>query len=579
MKKKLLPVLVALGLIVVVLAVSLMTGIYEKYAMSDKKADLYEYFSLTDNEQVGIIMQNELIENKGLLDQGVYYVDYNTVTSYLNDRFFWDQDGKLLIYTTPTDIIKIPMDSADYTVSQTPTSESYVIAKEKNDTLYIAIDFVKKYSAIDYQTFESPNRMRIQNEWGTSNIATIKKDNNVRYRGGVKSDILTEVKKGETVEILEQMEDWSKVRTGNAFIGYIQNKILTDKREETKKSEFVEPVYTNISKDYEINMSWHQITNMSANNTLQQVMANTSGINTISPTWFSVADNAGNITSLASNTYVQQAHSLGMEVWGLVDNFNKEVDMKQVMSNTASRENLVSLLINAALQNDLDGINVDFEQLSEDAGPAFLEFIRELSVYCRANQIVLSIDNYVPQAYSMHYDRKEQGIVADYVIIMGYDEHYAGSTESGSVASINFVKEGIEKTVSEVPAEKVINAIPFYTRIWAEQPKTEAEIAQEDPNSEYVPYKLSSKAVGMEEAKAFLTQNGIALNWDATTGQNYGEGVINGITYKIWVEDASSIEEKLKVMDEYKLAGVAEWKLGFETPDIWQVISQHINNQ
>ncbi len=577
MKKKLIPVLVAIVLIFIVVVVSILTGIMEKYSVSDERADLYEYYSITDNNQAGIIIQNEIIENKGLFDEGIYYVDYDTVITYCNDRFFWDQEGKLLLFTTPADIIKVPMDSMEYTISQNPASENFVIAKEKGDVLYIALDFVKKFSNISYTAFENPYRIRIQNEWGTSELASVLKDNKVRYRGGVKSPILTDVYEGETVEILEEMDAWTKVRTENAFIGYIQNKYLSDKWEETTESDFIEPVYTSISKDYEINLVWNQITNPDANNTLLDSLAGTSGINTISPTWFSVADNGGNITSLASPTYVEQAHSLGIEVWALVDNFNKEVDIKEVMSNTTSRENLIQLLINAAIQYDLDGINIDFEELSEDSGAAFMQFIRELSISCRAQQIVLSIDNYVPQAYSMHYDRKEQGIVADYVIVMGYDEHFAGSEKSGSVASIDFVRNGIENTLLEVPAGKVINAIPFYTRVWQETPKTEEEIAAEDPNTEYVPYHLSSQAMGMEAVTAFLNQYNLVPTWDETTGQNFAEAEIDGITYKVWIEDARSIEEKLKVMDEYQLAGVAAWKLGFETPDIWQVISGHIN--
>lgn len=192
-------------------------------------------------------------------------------------------------------------------------------------------------------------------------------------------------------------------------------------------------------------------------------LENTKGINVISPTWFALTDSEGNFSSFASSAYVKRAHDMGIEVWGLIDNFsNKDaVDTYELLSYTSRREKLTENLVNTALEYGLDGINVDFESISQDAGTHFIQFIRELSVTCRKNGLVLSVDNYVPTGYTDHYDRKEQGVFADYVIIMGYDEHYSGSPEAGSVASIGFVEDGIRRTVDQVPAEKVINAVPF----------------------------------------------------------------------------------------------------------------------
>ena len=216
--------------------------------------------------------------------------------------------------------------------------------------------------------------------------------------------------------------------------------------------------------------------------------------------------------------------------------------------------------MNAALSCGMDGINVDFEQISADCGEHFIQFIRELSIPCRQNGLVLSIDNYVPMGGTNHYDREEQGIVADYVIIMGYDEHYAGSKEAGSVASIDFVEKGISQTVAEVPASKVINAIPFYTRIW--------ETSDEG---------VSSQAVGMEMADEYVRAHNIPVEWNDETCQNYGEYTQDGVLYQVWLEDDSSIEVKLSIMDKYQLAGVASWRLGFEKPEIWDVIEAYLN--
>ena len=231
----------------------------------------------------------------------------------------------------------------------------------------------------------------------------------------------------------------------------------------------------------------------------------------------------------------------------------------QVLSSTSSRQNLIRQLIQAAVETGLDGINVDFEYLSEDVGIHFLEFLREMSIECHRNGLVLSVDNPVPEDFTSHYDRAEQGRVVDYVIIMGYDEHYVGSEEAGSVASLPWVEKGIQDTLAEVPAERVINAIPFYTRLW----KTSGAL-------------LSSEAIGMDAAQEAVNTNQAQVYWNNEAGQNYGSYELNGDTYQIWLEDAESIAAKVQLVPRYGLAGVAEWKLGFENSSIWRVISDNL---
>ena len=204
--------------------------------------------------------------------------------------------------------------------------------------------------------------------------------------------------------------------------------------------------------DGKVNMVWHQVTSTDANAYFADATANMTGVNVISPTWFYLLDTSGNIANISSADYVAQAHEKGLKVWGLIDNFTQEVSTTETLSNTAARQNIISQLIQAATSVGMDGINVDFESLSEDVGIHFLEFLRELSIECHKNNLVLSVDNPVPEDFTSHYDRAEQGRVVDYVIIMGYDEHYVGS-EAGSVASLPWVEQGIQDTLAEVPAE------------------------------------------------------------------------------------------------------------------------------
>ena len=354
------------------------------------------------------------------------------------------------------------------------------------------------------------------------------------------------------------------MKTQDAFIGYVENKRLSEKyvEEPVPVTDYVEPEYASQTRDHKINLAWHAVYSVEGNDTLTGLLSTTQSVNVICPTWFILTDNAGNFSSLASESYVSKAHEMGLEVWGLISNLSDSVtvDMYELLSRTSTRTYLIENLVSTALAYGLDGINIDFEHISDKTGEAFIEFIRELSIPCRANGIVLSIDNYVPMGFNSHYHREEQGIVADYVIIMGYDEHYSDSEEAGSVASINFVENGIAKTVEEVPPEKVINGIPFYTRIWETNGTT-----------------VTSQVVNMEMAAEYLNNHGIEKQWDEETCQNYGEYQSGNSYFQVWLEDADSIRVKLSVMDQYQIGGVAEWRLGLEEPMVWEVIAEYMS--
>lgn len=574
--------------IFIILALVVLCGtiLWKKYSPSDKKANRKEYYGITNEEQLAVIVNNQILEPKGKMIDGTLYLEYSAVRDYVNERFYWDANENLLLYTLPNDMVSVSVGSREYAVSKEKKSEEYVILKTEGSTAYIALDFVKKYTDIEYKMYKSPNRIVIQSDWSDAKVATTKNNSAIRMRAGVKSPILTETKSDDVVRIIEKEGKWRKVRTNDGFIGYIKQSDLKDEKTKTYKREFKEEKFTNIKKDYTINMAWHQVSSRSANNQVLEMIANTKGLTTLSPTWFSVKDTKGNITSIASSEYVNYAHQSNIEVWGLVRNFdplNQEgiktsEETHELLSRTSSRENLTNQLISEALQVGLDGINVDFETVAEKTGEHYIQFIRELSVKCRKNGIVLSVDNYVPKGYNEHYHRKEQGIVADYVIIMGYDEHFAGSYESGSVASIGYVKEGIQETLKDVPASKVINAMPLYTRLWKEVPKTEAELS-EQAGTEAGKYstKVTSETVSMKRTDKVLEQFGAEAKWDSKTGQNYAQWEKDGATYKIWLEDEKSIEEKLKVMKANKLAGTAVWKLGFESQGLWELILKYVN--
>ena len=564
MKKKVLPVMIAVVLIIVIAGVSVGATLWERYSYTKEKADLSEYFGISGEADVAIILQDEILEERARIWDGVYYLDLNTVHQYFNARFYEDRGEGLLLYTIPDDIIKTEIGSSEVSDGEGSRSMGYVPARYEGDTLYVAVDYVKQYTNFEYEGFMEPNRLQIYTLWEERQVAEAKKDTAVRVLGGVKSEILEEISAGDKVVILEQMETWSKVKTADSVIGYVENKRLNAPRVELPipVTDYEEPAYTSQTREGKVNLGWHVVAGPGGNDTLDEVIANAKALTVISPTWFKLNDNEGGFTSFASQSYVDKVHGMGMEVWGLVENieYKDSIDMYAILSSTTTRAKLIDGLINEALSYGLDGINVDFEQISSDCGEHFIEFIRELSIPCRRNGLVLSIDNYVPMGGTDHYNRTEQGIVADYIVIMGYDEHYAGSKEAGSVASINFVEKGIEQTLAQAPPEKVINAVPFYTRIW--ETKDGA---------------IGSQAVGMDTAEEFVRAHNIMVEWNEETCQNYGEYTADGSLFQVWLEDERSIEVKLNIMDKYKIAGVACWRLGFEKPEIWDQMEEYMN--
>ena len=577
-KKNVIPIIAAFTLILVVILFMLLGKLIDKYTPSKEHQELSDYYQLTSEEDVAIIFDNEVLEVHGKLIDGHVYIDFNTIHDKIDSRFFWDSNENKLLYTTATDLISADAESTNYYVTKDTHSLDHIVVKTNADTAYVAIDFVKQYADFSYEIYDSPNRVVITTEWGDYTVASTKKNTQIRVLGGIKSPILVDTAKGTELTVLAPDETWTKVSTADGVIGYIKSKSLGNFSTKTSVSDYVEQEFTHIKKDYKINLAWHQVTNSSANNNIGSILQSTKGINVISPTWFYLKDTNGNIGSLASSDYVNYCHQNGIEVWALVSNFGakdqglENPDLTEVLTYTSRRECLINNLISAAIQYNLDGINIDFESVDPAVGDAYIQFIRELSLKCANNGVVLSVDNYSPTEYTAFYNRAEQAVFADYVILMAYDEHYSGSSEAGSVASIGFVNEGVANTLLEVPADQLVLGMPFYTRVWSETP-----IADGTESEDAASVELKCYSTSMREAQNLISINGAIPVWSDEAGQYYVEYMNSGVTYKISIEDATSLEEKLKVMQENNLAGGAFWKLGLEPSNVWDTIIKYIN--
>ncbi len=558
-----LPVMVVIILIVIVAAIGGIQALIESRIPTKEVIDLTEVYP--EEEGTAVIISNGVTAQiRGIWKDGTTYLPFGIVRDELNDHFYWDDTEKLLICTTATEIIE-----AD---EQTTYQGAEVFLEKEaedgetldvDDRIYVSLDYVAQYTNIQVDTYASPNRVFIRSQYGSTKYGTAKKGAAVRVDIGIKREVLTTLDQATDVWVIESQNGWSKVYVDGdvGVVGYIRNRDLTSVETVMDNGPYEAEEYTRLASDEQVCLVWHQVFNSSGLDDLDNLLSNTKGLTVISPTWFSIMDSQGTITSRANQEYVDKAHAKGLQVWALLENINasEELDNTKLLKTTSIRRQMIETLIHEALSYGIDGINVDLEGLSSSAGSAYIQFIRELSVYCRNNGLVLSVDNYVPSAWTTHYHRDQQAEVVDYFIIMAYDEHYSGS-EAGSTSSLSFVEEGIADTIAEgVPEEKIIVALPFYSRLWTGE-------------STY-PY---SETVSMSAMQELMTRTDITLTWDSDLGQFYVESSASGELERCWIEDATSLRKKLGVMSNYSLGGVAGWKLGMETTDAWMVISEYL---
>lgn len=549
MKKAVITILSILFALILIAGAIVGITLVHKYMPSREVTKETEWFGVSGDE-IALVYRDARQDAAGIYENGHIYLPLNWVNDNLNQRFYWDDGGQQLIYTLPDSIV--------YAGLETTGSSGAKLIRLIEGDVYLLEGIVTAYTDVRLDPFTDTEarRLFIDDRWQDTKAAAINKETVLREKGGVKSSILTAIAKDEQVTVLNTMDKWTEVRTPDGFVGYLENKFLGEITAEPQISTFEAPVYTSISMDEEISMVWHQMMNTDANDKLNQMLVNVKGINVLAPTWFMLTDNSGNYDSLASKKYVNEAHERGIQVWAVVDNFNRgdNVRSEVLFADTAARKQLIENLLADVKTFGIDGINMDVEGIRPEAGPHYVQFIRELSIVCRREGIVLSVDTYVPTVSTAFYNRAELGQVVDYVAVMAYDEHHDNG-EMGSVSSLDYVKKGITDTLKDVPKEKIICGLPFYTRLWQEEND-----------------KVTSRALGIIGAAEWTNQNNVELYWQETLGQYYGEKTDGTIKYTIWMEEAQSLAKKLEAVRAQGLAGAAYWKLGLEPAEIWDVV-------
>ena len=568
-------------LLVLFLIISIIAVIWLilKFTPTSRRMSVEEYFGQMGENEAAIVIQDQILTDYRALipEDGAVYLPYELVRDSLNERFFWDEENSQILFTTATQTFEIPAGTTTYkiidgTLADDPSSDGsfddVIVMRGSDNTLYLNLAFLARYTDIDWTCDEESKHVFIRTQWGDTLSAEAKKEAAVRFQGGIKSPIVTDLLKGDQVIVLEQGDHWLKVLTKDGFIGWVKANRMTEPETIEQENEGFTPVeYPAITMDDKVSLIWHMVTTTGDNKAFPDATEAMTGINVISPTWFALTDNEGNVESLGSKTYVEEAHKKGLQVWGLVNDFSPDMDNSVMLASTSARRNCISQLIGYAKTLGLDGINIDFEHIDPGDAYTYTEFIRELSILCRMNGIVLSVDTYPPYDFNAYLNRKEIAAVSDYLINMGYDEHYVGSESAGSVASLGYEEGAITNLLlSGIPADKLISAIPFYTRIWYTSQDTEGNTY------------INSEELSMNAVAATLDSWNLTPTWDPVTAQNYvAWNTDDGVLCEIWIEDADSLQRKALLVSSNDLAGCAIWALGFQDDSVWDVIEENIS--
>ena len=537
-EKTVLPTVIVLVAVAVLLLIAVLTD----SRPSTLRVDLENYYSSRDGA-FAVVRDNQLTHEDIILRDGVVYTSVTYLKEKLNKRFYYDETEKLLLYSHPSGTREADMKSL---------YEGAPVLLEEDGGVYVQLGYVQQYTALTWQLYEEPQRLVMRTVFGDYGEVQAVQTATIRSGASQTKPIMTQVESGEPLYYLEEQAEWDYVCTADGIPGYVSKAEVNDPVIRNAPTPYAEPAYSMPEPMQNIGLVWQQIQVKAENGDLERLLSKASGVDVVCPTWLFLKDGEGNFDSSASADYVRTAHRLGIQVWALLNNMDHAIygdELCSVFDVTSHRRRLIDGIMDVLRECGADGINVDIESLPEAGGPGFLQFIRELSLACHKEGLILSVDNYVPSAWTAHYDRKEQSVFADYLIVMAYDEHYAGS-EAGSTASLPFVIKGVEDSLAQIPAYKLICGVPFFTRLWVGSGRTP-----------------SSSPLDMERYEA-------EPQWNTELGQSYAEFILDGEQARIWIEDVESMSLRLDRLSTYGLAGIAAWRLGMEVDEVWTVWNQ-----
>ncbi|WP_148300275.1 glycosyl hydrolase family 18 protein [Paenibacillus sp. JCM 10914] len=491
------------------------------------------------------------------------------IQEYVDPHIHYEQETRSIIITTPDAVLHLNVDQTDGLLNGKPVTIPY--APENVDgTIYVPLSPLKEHFGVvihENTVTGAVIVMRAGDQIQLAAAAPRKADDTVPLResGEKKSSILMDMPAGERLRVWNEAEEWLFVQSDNGYTGYVQrNHVeLGNVKEIPVLAHSPSRAETEWSGK-QVNLVWEAVYNKNPD-TAQ--IGDLPGVNVVSPTWFSIDDVEGNVSSKAVKPYVSWAHNRGMEVWALLDNdFDPDLTT-EALSTFERRSRIIKQTLAYAKQYNIDGINIDFENVyTKDKDPV-VQFTRELMPLAKQAGLIVSID-VTPKSnsemWSVFLDRERLGEAVDYMMVMAYDEHWASSPNAGSVASLPWTERSVTRIIEEdgVPPEKLVLGIPLYTRVWT-------EAAAEDGAT-----KVSSIAIGMQRLQDLLQEQQLdgKSTFDAASGQNYVQYTEEDALKRIWMEDGVSLQSRVELAKKLELGGIASWNRSFAVPDTWKVL-------
>lgn len=530
---------------------------------------LFAFFNVTMKDpnigKIQIVINNNNITAKlknaaYINEKNVVYMSVPDIKVFLDNYIYNDQVNEQIITTYGEKIGVLSLKENKININDANVELTSGV-EQKNGQFFIPISLMSNIYNME-MSFIKDKKVLVMDSLDRELIKMdAAKNLKVRSKSTAFSRIVDKVKKGEKVVLVEKKNGWSKIRTTSGKVGYVKTTCLQNEiyvRYKLEKSSQISG---------KVNMVWDYFSEYAK--APNRIGTKIEGVNVVSPTFFHLIKNGeGKLHANVGdngNSYIKWAKQNNYKVWGMVSNNSYKDTTSKILNSYRLRTNLINNIIYAATIYNLDGINIDFENLKKEDKDVFSRFIIELKPKLKEAGIVLSIDTTALDGgddWSECYDRNLIGNVADYLVFMAYDQYSSNSKKAGTTAGYNWIETNIKKLIDreEVEADKIILGIPFYTRLWQEK------------NG-----KISSKTVDMKDIKNVLPRN-IQKVWDEDLKQNFVEYTKNNTIYKMWIEDEESIKAKIELVRQYNLAGTAAWEKDRETASVWKVISEGLKN-
>ena len=525
-----------------------------------------DYIILGKNKTTNLVINNTNVT--GNLKQDVFidgdniYLSKQDLSNFFDKYIYEDEENNKIITTYEDKIATIGFDENEIEINGS-TVATYAHAIEKDDSIFIPITELKDVYGIEIEYIADTDIVTVDSVAREQKKAIANGNLAVKSSTNFIAKTVDRVKKGDYVIVISDDGKNAKIRTANGKIGYVKSKKLANTVVTRQEIEEQKPI------EGKVNLVWDYYSQVA--NAPDRSGTTIDGINVVSPAFYhlntdgELEENIGE----KGEAYINWAHDNGYQVWAMVQNAGSGMmDVtSEIMNHYDNRQALIEKIVEGCMEYNLDGINIDFENMKKEDIDLFSRFIIELEPRLKEIGAVLSVDVTAPDGsdtWSLCFDRTVLGDVADYLIFMAYDQYGASSDQSGTTAGYNWVELNIKKFLEtyEVESEKLVLAIPLYARLWTID------------NNGIVDGRT---AIPMNQIDDVIPSD-VERKWDDELKQNYVEYTEDGETKQMWIEDIDSLKEKISLIKEYNLGGVASWELGMETEDVWGMLKENLNN-